>query len=67
MRQDFSTLTYSVLKASEGGIGGTAAAARAKAEGATKVVRMPSIYVGETCIVVTAPESVHRTLHRVLF
>ena len=53
------TLTYNVYKVSEGGLGGKEAKAIALQCGATKVQQVPSIYVGQTAIVVTAPSRVH--------
>ena len=53
------TLTYNVYKVSEGGLGGKEAKAIALQCGATKVQQVPSMYVGQTDIVVTAPTSGH--------
>lgn len=61
------TLTYNVHKVTEGGIGQKAAASTAVMCGASKVQLVPSIYVGQTAIVVTATKRVHDKISRHLY
>lgn len=60
-------LTYNVYKCAEGGIGGEGARQVALEFGANKVMKHPSIYVGQTAITVLATQRVHRKIERYLY
>jgi len=61
------TIVYNVLKAAEGGIGQRHAMYLARELGAAKVSPTPSIYIGQTAILVTATKRVHERLSRSLY
>ena len=61
------TMTYNVYKVSEGGLGGKEAKEIALRCGARKVQLVPSIYVGQTAIFVTATKKVHDKIFNRLY
>jgi len=63
------SVLYNVYKVSEGGLGQAMAYEIARDAGAEKnqIQRMPSIYVGQTAIRVTASSAVHRKISKALY
>lgn len=61
------TETYHVLKATEGGPGGTYAAQLAKEYGGTRITQGPSCYVGHTCVTFTATKAQHEAYAKALW
>lgn len=67
MTRQLVTQRYSILKATEGGPGQKWAVDVARRLGAAKVRPEPSIYIGNTDIVVTATSAQHRAILDALF